>query len=161
MMTIIGKVGCPILSITYFYETYPFIFAIVFIAAGVLITFLGNTLFKVLLFILAAFAVTGILFVIIYQLILLPRKPEEIAFWVTLGICGACGLTAGFFAAKYHTVCIVLAGGSLAAIVAFVLYNAIGAAMSQVVRLSSMIHYSGYTSSLQLQQSLAVSSPNS
>ena len=136
IMNVIGKVGCPFLSITYFYEKYPFIFAIVFIGTGILITFFGLKLFRVLLFILAAFALTAVLLVIIYQLILLPRRQEAIAFWITLGISGLFGLTAGYFAARYYSICFMLAGGALAAMLAFFLWNVIQAPIHEAVSLT-------------------------
>lgn len=139
-VTFIGKSGCPFLSITYFYEKYPYIFSIVFIATGLLITFAGLRFFKTMLFILTAFAITGVLLIIIYQLIILKNKPKEYAFWVTLGISGLFGLTGGYFVAKFSTVCFVLAGGFLGAIVGFIVYNAFLASVTQVVSLTHVIH---------------------
>jgi len=124
MVTFTGRKACPIFSLTYLYSKYPYIFAIIFMGAGLLFAFLGLKLFKVVLFLLAAFVVGFVLLTVLYQFIL-SKYVNQTAFWVCLGISAAVGLTVGWFVASYNKYCFVLAGASLGGIGGFILYTAV------------------------------------
>lgn len=138
--------ACPIISLSYLYNKYPWAFGIGFIIFGCIFVFVGLKFYKVLLFLLAAFIVTFLLFTIIYQMIILKfSRTKPMIFWVVLGICGLVGLTVGYFAGKYNKYCFVLAGASLGGIGGFMVYSVILAdKVDNVFFVFLIINFSGW-----------------
>ena len=128
--------ACPIFSLTYLYGKYPNIFAIVFISCGLLFTFFGLKLYKIVLFLMTAFIVGFLVLTIVYQMIMVRFANTTVnTFWFVLGIAALVGLTVGYFAASYNKYCFVVAGASLGGIGGFILYTAILSRFLDNVRL--------------------------
>ena len=128
------KKSCATFSLTYLYSKYSYIFSIVFIAAGVFITFLGLRLFRPVLFILSTLLITAVLLLLIYQLIMTSHTSQW-TFWLVLGLSGAVGLTGAYFITRYDKVCFVVAGACLGGVVGFFVYGLAMAAWAPPVRL--------------------------
>lgn len=129
--------ACPIFSLTYLFEKYPYIFSLVFMGAGILITFFGLKFFKIVLFLLATFVVSFLLLTIIYQMAL-SKYVNMWVFWVCLGLSTLVGLTVGYFVAAYDRYCFVLAGACLGGVAGFIIYTACFASI--VASVCSMVY---------------------
>jgi len=114
--------SCPGFSITYMFLRYAAIFSVVFIGAGVVITFLGQKLFKIVLFILSAFVVAFVIFMFVSQVIF-TTQTQATGFWITLGIAAVIGIILGILVVMYEKYCFALVGACLGGVLALFLYN--------------------------------------
>jgi hypothetical protein len=131
--TVKAKRSCASFSLTYIYQKYAYIFSIVFIAAGVFVTFFGLRLFKPVLFILTTLLITAVLLLLVYQLIM-SSHTKQYLFWVVLGVSGLIGLTGAYFVTRYNGVCFVVAGGCLGGVLGFFIYGLAMASWAPPVR---------------------------
>lgn len=128
--TIIGEalhfMGCPIFSIDDFYDAYKVPITIIVILIGVLCAFLGRKLFKPVLFIIIFIGVTGMVFIIFSQTLLLQINTNaKQNYIIAIAISAAIGITAGALILVFNRVCFFILGGFGGAVGGFLLYTAV------------------------------------
>lgn len=114
--------ACPYFSLMYLFKHNALIFFIIFIGAGIFVTFLGEKLFHFVLFLLTTFLVTFVILIFVTQVILSSTSPYY-AFWVTLGLSGVAGITLGYFVYVYEEYCFALAGAFLGGVLGMFICN--------------------------------------
>lgn len=114
--------ACPYFSLMYLYMHNAMIFFLVFIGLGLFITFFGEKLFHIVLFILSALLVAFVILMFVTQVVLSSTAPAY-AYWVVLGVAAAAGLTCGYFVYAYEEYCFAIAGAFLGGVLGMFLYN--------------------------------------
>jgi hypothetical protein len=109
VVTATSNSACPAFSITQLFTNYSYIFAIVFIAAGLFITFFGSKLFPIVLFIVTAFVVAFVLIMFITQVAFSKMTPQ-FAYWIVVGVSAAVGLTVAYFISSYKSITFAIVG---------------------------------------------------
>jgi hypothetical protein len=116
--------ACPYFSLMYLYKHNAMIFFLVFIGLGLFVTFFGEKLFHVVLFLLSTLLVAFVILMFVTQVVL-NSNTEAYAYWVVLGVALAAGLTCGYFVYVYEEYCFALVGAFLGGVLGMFLYNLI------------------------------------
>jgi len=117
-----AQAGCPIFSLGWMIDQYLFLFSLIFLVGGGLMTFFGLRFFTSVLFLFGALFVGTIVLLLIYET-LLPINTAKWVFWVTLLFSYAVGIFSGFYIVRYQKYCFVLIGAYLGAIFSLFLFN--------------------------------------
>jgi hypothetical protein len=124
ILNAVANEACPYFSLMYLYKHNAIMFFLFFIAIGIFVTFFGEKLFHIVLFLLATILVSFVILMFVTQVVL-RSDTAEYAFWVVLGISAATGLTFGYFIYAYEEYCFALVGAFLGGVLGMFLYNLI------------------------------------
>jgi hypothetical protein len=108
-----------------FVKQYSYFIGAILIIFGIFLTFLGNKMMTVTIFLVSTIIVVTLIFVLLFGFII-PGGANPAVVWVVLGISVVAGLVMGYLIAKYRKTFIGFAlGGYLGYLLGILLYNSV------------------------------------